>query len=470
MRTLWLGALFTIAACGGPTDTDTATLVDTDDLPGGDPDSTDTTDTTPIIPSDSADIPWDNTGLDGDTGVVDTSSGNDTDDTYRPAIDTDDTSETGGTGGGGRDTDTGADCDFGLIPDCSGTCYEVSRLGDGYCDDGISFPSDFNCIEFNFDQGDCTTDTGMPTSTECPLFIAFNTQSFASEMSYEVQDAFGNVVTSGPPITMSNSSSYDFLVTLPDGDYTFFMIDSWGDGWNGGNVNLQYLYTGNNIMPSNQTITSGSLGSFEFTVDCPDPPTDTATEDTAAPEPVQVDCDNLNFTLSVDDQALEVGVEVNAQFLGNVLDAPFGSFTAGWGGTITNYQINTAPYVAADWEWVTGSYALILQDEAGDGWGDSRLEISDATSGEVLYTFGSGFQAGSNDFETFFLDCLPRPEPVDTSIQEGCVDGTVVDCDGVCWPASLLGDGFCDDGTTFNANFDCATQNFDEGDCASSAP
>jgi YVTN family beta-propeller protein len=48
-----------------------------------------------------------------------------------------------------------AQCPSGEIPDCNGNCYPASWVGDGVCDDGVSFPSDFMCSQFNWDEGDC---------------------------------------------------------------------------------------------------------------------------------------------------------------------------------------------------------------------------------------------------------------------------------------------------------------------------
>jgi YVTN family beta-propeller protein len=46
-------------------------------------------------------------------------------------------------------------CPTGEIPDCNGNCYPASWVGDGVCDDGIQFQSDFMCQQFNWDNGDC---------------------------------------------------------------------------------------------------------------------------------------------------------------------------------------------------------------------------------------------------------------------------------------------------------------------------
>lgn len=52
---------------------------------------------------------------------------------------------------------------------------------------------------------------------------------------------------------------------------------------------------------------------------------------------------------------------------------------------------------------------------------------------------------------------------VDTDVQ--CILGEVPDCAFRCFPEYMLGDGTCDDGTTFQADFACDRWSFDRGDC-----
>jgi YVTN family beta-propeller protein len=48
-----------------------------------------------------------------------------------------------------------AQCPAGQIEDCNGNCQPADWVGDGVCDDGYNFPSDFMCEEFDWDAGDC---------------------------------------------------------------------------------------------------------------------------------------------------------------------------------------------------------------------------------------------------------------------------------------------------------------------------
>lgn len=59
-------------------------------------------------------------------------------------------------------------------------------------------------------------------------------------------------------------------------------------------------------------------------------------------------------------------------------------------------------------------------------------------------------------------DTDPHTGLLDTG---GCTFGETRDCDGVCFPNHFIGDGYCDDGQSLPANFNCPAFNYDEGDC-----
>ena len=60
---------------------------------------------------------------------------------------------------------------------------------------------------------------------------------------------------------------------------------------------------------------------------------------------------------------------------------------------------------------------------------------------------------------------------IDDSYEGDCseYEGLIEDCDEQCFPETLLGDGFCDDGS-WTANFNCESLNWDNGDCDSEEP
>ncbi|MGC6493992.1 MAG: hypothetical protein ACON5B_14240, partial [Myxococcota bacterium] len=53
------------------------------------------------------------------------------------------------------DTGTTPTCQAAHELDCDGNCYPSNYIGAGTCDDGVTYPSNFNCAQFNFDDGDC---------------------------------------------------------------------------------------------------------------------------------------------------------------------------------------------------------------------------------------------------------------------------------------------------------------------------
>ncbi len=66
--------------------------------------------------------------------------------------------------------------------------------------------------------------------------------------------------------------------------------------------------------------------------------------------------------------------------------------------------------------------------------------------------------------DTHRADSAVAPGPADSAV---CPWGEVPDCNTVCFPRYFLGDGHCDDGSRFDADFDCVGNNYDEGDCFS---
>ncbi len=65
------------------------------------------------------------------------------------------------------------------------------------------------------------------------------TGNWASEMAWNIQDTFGNIVYDVPVgFYANNYTTYDTYVSIPEGTWTFGMIDDYGDGWNGGVVEI----------------------------------------------------------------------------------------------------------------------------------------------------------------------------------------------------------------------------------------
>lgn len=81
------------------------------------------------------------------------------------------------------------------------------------------------------------------------IYLLINPMNFGSEVSWMLNDSYGNNVVSGGGYSSWTPSVIPLCI--PDGCYEFVMNDSWGDGWNGG----YYQIEGADI----QNITGGLL-------------------------------------------------------------------------------------------------------------------------------------------------------------------------------------------------------------------
>jgi len=86
----------------------------------------------------------------------------------------------------------------------------------------------------------------VPASAQCTNYtITVGGGLWDTEITWQLETSGGAVVASGvAPQTMS--------VCLPDGCYTMFMFDSFGDGWNGASFTMR-------VQPSNTIVASGTL-------------------------------------------------------------------------------------------------------------------------------------------------------------------------------------------------------------------
>lgn len=102
----------------------------------------------------------------------------------------------------------------------------------------------------NYDDGSCVYAPTCEDGTMLTLSMTFG--SFANEVSYQITDASGAVVFTSAPY-QNQSGSIEF-VCLPNGCYTVVMQDSFGDGWNGGYLNIY----GNGAVTA-YTLQTGSI-------------------------------------------------------------------------------------------------------------------------------------------------------------------------------------------------------------------
>ena len=134
-------------------------------------------------------------------------------------------------------------------------------------------------------------------------------------------------------------------------------------------------------------------------------------------------------------------------------------------------------------EWYSVNYGDMILDcdgncspvsWIGDGWCDDGAYGIFATE-EAYNNYVDCINEGSEDCSGFTtpinLWCaeLNWDEGDCEEVPEGCTEGLIEDCNGICAPEGWLGDGFCDDGSyEYNGNlifFNCEEFNNDEGDC-----
>ncbi len=549
MRAWLLVAVMTFGGCTNgstnPKTVDTLIVDDTDDTDVGvDTDA----------PTDSD---WDTSWADNETGQDSPETGNfqPNDTSATPPLDSNPFQDT-------------ALCPFGEVPDCDEICFPVYFIGDGTCDDGASFQSNFNCVQFSFDGGDCATDTGLIFDTDegCIFEVVMHTAAWATESGWELRSASGRLVYEVFSGTYTaNNRTYVHSVRLPPGDYTFIMLDAYGDGWHGGTFEFRNPHTGE-VYATGGLTGNQARGEVDFTVDCDDVgPVDTDLIVTPTCGDVQVKLDTRQWGGEISWDIVDTTSTVLAAGSGYLSNTSyertvrlgegvftfrkFDAFGDGWAGaqyTITNlvsggliargtledgdfgvdpfsiacsssydpilddtdaprtgtsgtvtcdpiimefslgddgtevgwqliddsgnvvdsrdagfYQSNIAYYV--DLDVPVGDYTLRITDAGGDGMEGGSVRIYDADSGTE---FASTSDTGA--WSTFDLEVeIECGASVDTDVHDTgtCADGTLEDCDGICWPATFVGDGFCDDGVLFAPNFMCADFNMDGNDC-----
>ena len=172
------------------------------------------------------------------------------------------------------------------------------------------------------------------------------------------------------------------LVTLAPGDYTVEMFDSYGDGWNGGNLGIFDL---DGDAVANGTLATGSTGSFPFSVDC--------LEDTA---PVVIDTGLPSCDITVELQtytwANEIGWELadgSGALAASVTPGPLVNFTL-----YTTVVQNVLP----------GQISFTMIDSYGDGWHNGFYTLYDS-NGNVIGTNTLLDPPGDVQTDTWTFDC-----------------------------------------------------------------
>jgi len=195
--------------------------------------------------------------------------------------------------------------------------------------------------------------------------LQLNTGDWASEVSWSITDSLGNLIDSTSQ-TYADSTIYYDTICLLNGCYYFNMLDTYGDGWNGGSFNL--------IDSSNFILAYGSLPAGMFSDSIP----------FCVPVPPPTPCNDnlLTLQLTTGTWASEVSWSIT-DTLGNLIDS-----------TNQLYQDNTTYHI--DVCVLNGCYDFNMFDTYGDGWQGGSYVIVDSLSNIISsgnlqgsYSFGS---------------------------------------------------------------------------------
>ena len=225
--------------------------------------------------------------------------------------------------------------DCGEVPGCMDDLalnYNPNAtVDDGSCDYDIIIDfgacTDPNAINYDpnatFDDGSCEYETicnGLEAS------VNIFTDLYASEMSWELVDLDGASVATGSGFTSDNSTN----VCLVEGSsYTMIMMDSYGDGWNGGSFTVVAACD----LASGE-LSSGDYGTIDFVATCGDIDPCAAVDCDAGYECVDGDCilidvepwdvyiTGTNHTIVIDGSAV-IDLEDTSIEVGDVLGVFF---------------------------------------------------------------------------------------------------------------------------------------------------
>lgn len=109
--------------------------------------------------------------------------------------------------------------------------------------------------------------TGVLNEQECTqteLVVQVSTGSWASEISWVINNIAGDAVAGGG--LYEDGTTYNTSLCLAPGDYSFETFDSYGDGWNGGSY-IVYACDNQAVAQDSNPSGSGEVESFTV-VDC----------------------------------------------------------------------------------------------------------------------------------------------------------------------------------------------------------
>jgi len=332
-----------------------------------------------------------------------------------------------------------------LFVDCNGVPSPQNWLGDGYCDDGSysweGNPIHFDCEEFAYDEGDCEvplpegiygcTDPEAPnfnpwadydddscvgvscSDGESKMILQLTLDQFPGETGWILTD-----ITTGQPVDNAVAGEYSYEqsyqtiiydLCVPETGVELILSDIYGDGLGGsmygGGSDGNFIILGD-AQPCGSLDTLWALPEANFggaaysgpiwLQQCDIPIIEGCTNNTYV---------EFNFQANLDDGSCET-----LHTLGCVNPGAF------------NYD----PQATLNEIVPTCNYTLIIEDDGGDGWGDSYIGVVQEDSIIGTYTMGPGYYSQEFDIvlETdkavkvyYFEIANPQTPPAEVAFQ-----------------------------------------------------
>lgn len=137
----------------------------------------------------------------------------------------------------------------------------------------ISFGTSCGCIDSdaaNFDPEANTDNASCFFCESQPVFFELSTGNWASELSWVLLDSLGQPALNGndlwSEIPWEDNTTYSAWGCINSDCYSLLLLDSYGDGWQGGSLTLSIPMDSELMVIANGTVPAGS---YEFSVPIP---------------------------------------------------------------------------------------------------------------------------------------------------------------------------------------------------------
>ena len=221
---------------------------------------------------------------------------------------------------------------------------------------------------------------------QCPngtfLDVLIVPDQYPQETSWAILEENGDtLITGGPYTDIVDYEPQNTQLCVPNGDYTFEIYDTYGDGmagslW-GGNDGSYYIIRCNDTIVASDTADFGFYAFEGFTV-----------EDCAPPPPIY-GCMNPDFVEFLPIATVDTGMCYTPKVFGCTDSTAF------------NYVDSANTNILTD----SCTYNLMLTDLAGNGWAGSYLQVFQGDNFLGIFTLDDGF-------DTTFTFELSISEPV----------------------------------------------------------